>query len=162
MREKAAILLALLDQQWRVVERLFDKLEARDPSPLTSEEETIAIAYTLHNLYCALEDIFKEVAKTFENELEDPARFHAELLQRMALAIYKIRPAFVSPPSLPALQELRKFRHVFRHAYGFDLQPNRILELNETARGIRQKLIDSKDNFRKFLLQLIEEEPNSD
>ncbi len=45
-----------------------------------SQEKVSHLGYLLHNLYCALEDIFREVAQTFENRVDDPLRYHRELL----------------------------------------------------------------------------------
>lgn len=36
-----------------------------------------------HNLYCAFEDLFKIVAETFENHIQDKSKYHQELLKRM-------------------------------------------------------------------------------
>lgn len=48
----------------------------------------------MHNLYSALEELMEEVAKTFENTVEDIAKYHRELLKRMLINVYRIRPAF--------------------------------------------------------------------
>jgi len=161
MKEKIAVLLAVLDHGWSVVERLWTDLEARAAVVQPTQDQTVATAYLLHNLYTALEDLLKQVARTFENELEEPSRYHAELLSRMALDIYKTRPAFLSAPSLQALQELRKFRHVFRHAYDFELDAARVSELTRLASASRAQLEADKSRFRAFLLQVLEEPPDS-
>jgi hypothetical protein len=161
MKEKIALLLAVLDQGWSAVERLWKDLDARAALVEPTEDQTVATAYLLHNLYTALEDLLKQVARTFENELEEPSRYHADLLNRMALDIYKTRPAFLSAPSLRALQELRKFRHVFRHAYDFVLDAARVSELARLAQASRPQLQADKSRFRAFLLQVLEEPADS-
>jgi uncharacterized protein YutE (UPF0331/DUF86 family) len=85
----------------------------------------------LHNLYCSLEDIFQEIAKTFENKVEDPAKYHRELLKRMYMDIPGIRPRLLSQESYRVLDELRGFRHIFRHAYDYELDPERIGDLKQ-------------------------------
>ena len=67
MTEKTALLISYLDKQWPSIERLFDKLKSSVDSGIITEEFTIARAYYLHNLYCGFEEMFKEVAKAFEN-----------------------------------------------------------------------------------------------
>ena len=54
------------------------------------------MAYQLHNLYGGLEQLFEEVAGTFENQVEGEGN-HTGLLRRMKLRIEGIRPALLSP-----------------------------------------------------------------
>jgi len=160
MKEKIAVLLATLDHGWSAVERLWLDLDARAALPNPTGDQTVAAAYLLHNLYTALEDLLKQIARTFENDLDDPSRYHSELLNRMALDIYKTRPAFLSAPSLQALQELRRFRHVFRHAYEFQLDASRVSQLAQLALASQLQLQADMSRFRAFLLQLLEEPPD--
>ena len=41
------------------------------PDRLANEEQLVAVAYYLHNLYCAFESIFQRVAQVFENKIGD-------------------------------------------------------------------------------------------
>lgn len=157
MKQKAALLLAIQDHQWTSIQSMIEKIRGRKEFASWSEQETVFLAYLLHNIYSAFEELFKQIAKTFENQLDDSGRYHAELLRRMALEIHKIRPAFLSFPSLEVLEELRRFRHLFRHAYDFDLMPERIDGLAERVEGARSNWEEDAARFRRFLMQLIEE-----
>ena len=157
MKQKAALLLALLDSEWRTVEGLFDKLATRPAAAAPTEADTVFQAYLLHNLYGAVEELLKQVALTFENRVEDLAQYHAELLRRMTLDIPGFRPAFLSLDSCRGLQELRKFRHVFRHAYDFELDAGRVAVLLADAVKLRALLAEDQAQFRRFLVQLLEE-----
>lgn len=42
-----------------------------------------SVAYQIHNLFNAVEDLLKIVAASFENQITDTARWHTALLQRM-------------------------------------------------------------------------------
>jgi hypothetical protein len=110
----------------------------------------------LHNLYCALEDLWQEVARTFENRLEDPARYHRELLQRMRLEIPGIRPRILTTASYQLLNELRGFRHVFRHAYDYELDEGRLRQLK--AKMMKGWTGAEKDlaNFERFLQEALD------
>jgi hypothetical protein len=44
----------------------------------TGEEQMIAVAYYLHNLYCAFENIFQCIAQVFGNQISDQAGWHAD------------------------------------------------------------------------------------
>ena len=74
------------------------------------------MGYQLHNLYGAFEQLFKETARFFENRV-DAGSCRADLLRRMQLEIQGIRPALLSAETASGLDELRRFRHFFRHAY---------------------------------------------
>ncbi|MGB9857741.1 MAG: hypothetical protein ACPLKX_06350 [Dictyoglomaceae bacterium] len=78
------------------------------------------------NLYNAFEDLFSEISKSFENKIEDASFFHKELLRRMTLEIPGIRPKVLSKESFIILNELRGFRHIFRHAYTYEIIPEKV------------------------------------
>ena len=125
-RENLAVLAGFLAHQQDVINRLTAEIGATAPD---SREKTSHLGYLLHNLYGALEDLFQEIARTFENSLEDPGRYHRELLKRMALEIPGVRPPLLSAGGHTLLNELRGFRHVFRHAYDYELSPRRLADL---------------------------------
>lgn len=89
-----------------------------------------------------MEDLFQEIAKTFENKVEDPAKYHRELLKRMYMDIPGIRPKSLSLESYRTLDELRGFRHIFRHAYDYELDPERVDSL-------KQKIVVKWDYIKK-------------
>lgn len=80
----------------------------------------------MHNLYCAFEDPFEIVAMTFENNIHDKGRYHLELLKRMTIAIQGVRPSLLSEEVFVLLDNLRSFRHFFRHAYSYDLDERKV------------------------------------
>ena len=57
----------------------------------------------------------------------------------MRLDIEGIRPRLLSEESFKILDELRGFRHVFRHAYSYELEHERVLKLADKA-SILKKL----------------------
>ncbi len=85
------------------------------------------VAYALHNLYSALENSFDQISRSFENHVVDREQWHRELMLKMFLEIPGLRPAVLPDELKPLLNELRSFRHVFRHSYEFQLDP---LKLN--------------------------------
>jgi uncharacterized tellurite resistance protein B-like protein len=161
MKQKIAVLVAVLDSQWATTEAVFARLKSRAADAALTEAETVLNAYLLHSLYGAVEELLKQVASTFENQVEEAAQYHAELLRRMTLDIPGFRPAFLSADSYRGLQELRRFRHVFRHAYDFQLDPTRVAALLSTAIELQETLTDDKARFRAFLMQLLEESSDS-
>ena len=147
-KEPLAILLGFLNNQKEPIHRILQEIDLTEPN---SREKISHLGYLLHNLYCALEDIFREVARTFENQIEDPARYHRELLKRMYCEIPQIRPALLTSRSYAILNELRGFRHIFRHAYDYELSADRVARLREIVLQDWESIQQDLNNFIDFL-----------
>lgn len=140
--------LAILDELW-------SRLAAVEPpSERTAEETLIAIAYRLHNLYTAAENIFQNIAKVFGNQIEDRSAWHAELLERMRLDLMPLRPAVIDDSAYDKLHELRRFRHLFRAAYGIELDPERMELVLRKALALREIFPRQIEEFLLFLRAL--------
>lgn len=151
-RESLAILSGYLSSQKALIQRLMAEIAVTAPD---SREKVSHLGYLLHNLYGALEDLFQEVAKTFENRVEDPSRYHRELLKRMELEIPGIRPALLFSASHALLNELRGFRHVFRHAYDYELSAGKLEALKGKMLDQWGVVDQDLENFRTFLQQAL-------
>lgn len=79
-----------------------------------------AIGYLLHNFYNGCENIFRSVARFFENEL-GPGAWHKDLLKRMKIEVAGYRPKVIDNELYQLLDDFRAFRHKFRHTYAFEL-----------------------------------------
>ncbi len=123
-KKSLTILKADIEAQVREIENIYTKLKERKQAKGTAGTESVA--YQLHNLYCAFEDLFKIIANAFENHIQDTIKYHAELLKRMAIPIEGVRPPLFSRESYILLDNLRSFRHVFRHAYACELDIRKI------------------------------------
>ena len=130
-KEGLAILKAEIKAQTKEIENVYVKLEERKREKGKAAVESIG--FQLHNLYCAFEDLFKLVAETFENHIQDKSRYHVEILKRMTLAIEGVRPPLLSPESFALLDNLRSFRHLFRHAYSYELDERKMRIVLEDA-----------------------------
>jgi hypothetical protein len=115
MDEATFILLtADIRAQMSLIKEIFAKLEQRTTGLQPEDEVCLeSVAYQLHNLYNAIEDLFKIVANYFENQINDTAHWHIQLLRRMQHDIPGVRPALVSHESYVLLNALRSFRHFF-------------------------------------------------
>ncbi len=147
-KENLAALLGFLNNQMDIIKRILQDIKITVPD---SPEKVSHLGYLLHNLYCSLEDIFREVTQTFENQIKDPARYHRELLKRMNYEIPQIRPPLLTPKSYAILNELRGFRHVFRHAYDYELSPDRLTQLKQKIMEGWESIQRDLDNFTNFL-----------
>lgn len=68
-------------------------------------------------------------------------------IRRMTLEIADVRPALLSAETAQLLQELRAFRHFFRHAYAADLDYQRVQENLERARRLGPLLARDVKHF---------------
>jgi len=123
-KEKLAVLKAEINAQVKEIEAIYIRIEERKRKRDQAGLESLA--YQLHNLYCAFEDLFKIIAETFENHIQDKGKYHLELLKRMTIPIEGVRPHFLSEECFFLLDNLRSFRHLFRHAYSYELDRRKL------------------------------------
>lgn len=135
-KEKIAVLKAQIDSQIEEIENIYAKIEKRKLMKGAAALESIS--YQLHNLYSAFEDLFKIVAKAFENHINDISQYHIELLKRMTLSIKGIRPSLLSKESYILLDNLRAFRHLFRHAYSYEIDKRKIKMVLDDAAELKK------------------------
>jgi hypothetical protein len=157
---RLAAICAVIDQNLRSMERWNDELVRLLPalgSPQPGFRDLAAAAYTLHNVYNALENTFEQVSRTFENHVTDPAQWHKELLAKMFLDIPRVRPALLPESLRPHLTELRGFRHLFRHAYDYDLDSEKLTRLVRDWQSARPALLQALTHFRDLLLAQVEQ-----
>ena len=145
-----SVLDAELRARFRDISRIGDRIEARLGTFAHSAEGVDSMGYQLHNLYGAFEQLFEDIARFFENRV-DGASYHADLLRRMQLNIQGIRPAFLSAETASGLDELRRFRHLFRCAYAAKLDPDKVADLAAKAVPIQR---DVSRDFEQFMALL--------
>jgi hypothetical protein len=148
-KEKLILLKGEIQGQSRGIEKIYAKIEERKTRRDIVNLESLA--YQLHNLYCAFEDLFRIVADNFENYIEERRKYHRELLWRMSISIEGVRPALLSNESLKLLDSLRAFRHFFRHAYAYELDPKKVNIVLEDAFKLKRLY---KKETKKFLQNL--------
>lgn len=117
---------------------IYDRIDEREQVPGPAGLESLALQ--LHNLYSAVEGLFEIVADACENHVDADAGYHTSLLRRMSVAVPGIRPAIVSAEALPLLDNLRRFRHVVRHAYSAEIDGRQLHIVLEDARALRPLL----------------------
>jgi uncharacterized protein YutE (UPF0331/DUF86 family) len=143
--ERLSLFRATVRAQQKEIEKIFRRVQERRSTESPSHLESLA--YQLHNLYCAFEDLFKVVADFFENRIEERAKYHRELLWRMKIPIEGVRPALLSEESYRRLDALRAFRHFFRHGYAYELDPKKVALVVEDALALEVRYIDELNRF---------------
>lgn len=108
-----------------------------------SVDEMAALAAVLNAFYNGIENVFKRVALALDGGIPHGLTSHSDLLVSMSEAKSN-RPALLSESLYETLQEYLDFRHVFRHAYSFELRwmkmKHLVLGLNDVFRRFEQDL----------------------
>lgn len=154
MSEKFLVLERSIQRDLQAIERIYNSIGSPSLSNEHDEEFLIVLAYRLHNLYNAFENIFQNIAATFENHLDDSAHWHAQLLQRMCLDMTPARPAVIDKTTYDALDELRRFRHLFRYAYDVELDIQRLQLVVSKALQLKVVYRSQIEHFLGFLRAL--------
>lgn len=139
--EKFRIIQAYGEKQKAVITKLFEDIRHLDVSVY---ENQYVFALKAQQLYTAIEDYFKSIAATFENSIDNHARYHLELLRILSVDIPEIRPAVISEKSFLLLDKLRAFRHFIRHGYNYILDPDELTLLQKKFIPRQQELIQKK------------------
>lgn len=95
-----------------------------------------AVSAGIHNVYNGIEDILLSLARDVDDDVPAGFSAHQAILDQMASEVAGTRPALLNLDLYEALTELKGFRHLVRHRYGFDLKPDKIIENLELLQRI--------------------------
>lgn len=118
-----------------VVTRVRRAVEASEADSVNSDLYWDAVALNLHDFYTGLERLLRHIAVEVDGHVPAGAEWHQELLRQMATQLPRIRPAVFSNATIKRLDEYLRFRHVVRHVYAFEFDPQRIRPLAEALAG---------------------------
>ena len=117
------------------------------PSDQVPNYDRGAIGYLLHGFYNGCENIFRSIARFFENDL-GPTSWHKDLLKRMRMEIPGYRPKVIDDELYIMLDDFRAFRHKFRHTYAFELDWER-------EQLVARKLLPASEMLKKQLTSFL-------
>lgn len=89
-------------------------------------------ATAIENIYSGIEEILRSLAANLDEAVPRGEDWYRELLEQMAIAT-DTRPAILTPALHAKLDRLRQFRHVIRHRYAFELDPQRVEDLHDVC-----------------------------
>jgi hypothetical protein len=127
-----------LDQLSRLLQEnqgLIDKAKAGVPSKI----EISALAMFLHSLYTGAENVFGRIYVDMHGRKITGDAWHKNLLQAMAKETRGISPV-ISIELCNSLSEFLTFRHVFRQAYTFEIQWEKMKPLVLGSGPVLQRL----------------------
>ncbi len=135
------------------IEAFYDRtmtgVDLQDPS----EEKGVVIAEVLAKYYTCVETAFLRISQFFENNLSRE-RWHADLLDKMTLAIDGVRAAVIRDETRDILLEILKFRHFSRYYYDMSYDPDRLAYLTKKLTQVRPMVREDMEGFIDFLQQL--------
>ncbi|MEB3337478.1 MAG: nucleotidyltransferase domain-containing protein [Leptolyngbyaceae bacterium] len=112
---------------------------------------TPALASYIADFYTFCERISERVAVTLDGGLPKGDNWHELLLRQVADLGGDDRPPLWSGSLLLELDEYRKFRHLERHNYRIDLDPDRVLELAQKVEPVFEKVKRAIATFSQWL-----------
>lgn len=139
--------VALERQQLGTLFEMYRPLLQKCADNPPNEIELSALAAMLHSFYSGIENIFKRIAAEVDGRPPGGEFWHRELLDAMVKP-GKARPAVLSSDLADRLDDYLQFRHVFRHAYTFNLRWDRMRSL---ALGCEETLHLLEDQLDEFL-----------
>lgn len=107
----------------------------------------------LENYYTCLETIMLRVSQHFENNL-DPARWHADLLEKMRLRLENVRVELFDDKTYARLLELLRFRHFRRYYFETEYDWDRLDYLVTILGKAHPAVVAGLSRFLAFLDRL--------
>lgn len=130
-------------EQLNLLLRTHDELLRKSARAAPDSTELSALAALLHSFYTGIENIFKRICVEIDSDPPAGEFWHQRVLDAMTKAT-GARRTVISPALRTRLKEYLQFRHVFRHAYTFQLQWERmsplVLGCNETLELLEAEL----------------------
>jgi hypothetical protein len=121
-----------------------------------------SVALNLHSFYTGIESLFELIARHIDGTLPTGQTWHRDLLQQMTQDVSDVRPAVIGQDSVLALDEFRRFRHIVRHVYTINLEPDRMAEMIATLPELWSTLRAELLAFADFVEELATPDDASD
>jgi hypothetical protein len=150
MNEQIRLLQAEIRDDLQAIDQAYKALDSVSRR-VAEPEGGIVVGYHLHVLYGLFENLFARIATTFGNRITDKTKWHAQLLRRMTLDVQAVRPHVIGKQTYECLDELRRFRHLFRNAYVLRFDPKRLTIVLGHAERLERLYRPEIEDFLAFL-----------
>jgi uncharacterized tellurite resistance protein B-like protein len=135
----------------RIVLRVERAVDAAHQGGIHPDLCVDSAALNLHDCYSGIERLFEQVASTVDQSVPSTRDWHRDLLRQMTVAVPGLRPQVVSSDTATGLDEYRRFRHVVRNVYAFNLDPERVAQLAADLRPAVARASGELQAFAAFL-----------
>jgi hypothetical protein len=142
VEEQVAVEQAQIAQLFEAYQAAIRKSSQQEPDFI----ERSALATMLHSFYTGIENIFKRVALEIDGDIPSGSASHSDLLTAMRRTTAS-RPPVISEELHVRLSAYLSFRHVFRHAYSFQLEWDKMRDLVQQSQATWQQLQTELDRF---------------
>lgn len=122
--------IASIEQEKAVLKKKAVLLQ-KTKDPDIKDSHIRAMAGCVHGIYTGVENILKDIVRTFDGALPVGEDWHIKLLARSKTENPGTRPAIISEQTAVRLDDLRAFRHIFRGKYHSVLIPAKVKERTE-------------------------------
>ena len=112
-----------------------------------------AVSLGVHNVYNGIEDILLSLSNDVDGYVPQGPALHQDLLDQMAADVAEIRSAVLDQGLYRSLVELKGFRHLVRHRYGFDLLPGKVLENAKLMKSALPAFVDAVVALERSLVE---------
>jgi hypothetical protein len=157
MSGETVLLQAEIERIRRVLASIRERLDSarRQDLPRLGRTQLTAvfIAQLLDTFYTAVETLFLRISQHFENSLTAD-RWHADLLDKMALHVNGVRQRVIQEPTARLLNELMRFRHFKRYYLELDFDWAKLDYLLEVYDRLLPLLDRDVSEFASFLDRL--------
>lgn len=134
-----------IDDLDRVVRRVLTYWDRGQQSPHEQDVYLDSVALNLHSFYSGIERLFELIVRHIDRDLPEGRHWHRDLLQQVSRDIEGTRPAVISRKNGDDLDEFRRFRHMVRNVYTFNLVPEKmkplIVRLDSVWPDVREELL---------------------
>ena len=144
--KQVAVELEQLSNLLQTYRPLVSRCATVKPDPI----ELSALAAMLHAFYTGIENILKRIAIERDGGLPRSEIWHRQLLDAMTHSSLS-RPEVISTSLRDLLRMYLDFRHVFRHAYTFELRWEKMAGLVFDCKKVVLQLQTELDIFFKAL-----------
>ena len=107
-----------------------------------------SLVHNIENFYMGIEEILKRIGLFTDEGIPEGPRWHSILIKGMARDIPGVRPPVIQHETRELLDEYRKFRHLVRNIYTFNIIPEKVMKL---ARGITKVFNAFNKDMNDFL-----------
>ncbi len=149
----------------KALDRLFAAVDQARVDSLASGSDEMAVwafAAWLHHVYTGVESLLTRVAQVLDGYATRSDDWHRRLLVSMSEPLEDVRPAVLTERTFARLDELRRFRHLFRHAYGAELDRERVNDLVNQTMGMRPTLDEELHRLEAFVEALVRRHEQQD
>ncbi len=155
MRKKVLVLVSQVEEELKQIQALVIQVDLLLGLIRQSENYNLrsglisGLALHLHSFYTGAERIFYDIARDIDGEVPTKANWHQQLLEQMSVEI----PAVLVEQTRLDLDEFRRFRHVVRSRYAYQLAPERVQALAVKLPLVSDRLIGECQRFCTQIMQ---------